>query len=85
MFFLFLANICTISYGTAVGWTSAAFLVLESDQSPLEAGPLTLSEIAWIGSLIGIGGVVGTLIIGWMCEKYGRKPALLFTAFPTLV
>lgn len=47
-------------------------------------GPLTSSEIAWIGSLIGIGGVLGTIVIGWMCEIFGRKLSLMFTAFPLI-
>lgn len=35
--------------------------------------------------MIGIGGMVGTLLTGWICEKYGRKPGLLLNAFPMLV
>lgn len=35
--------------------------------------------------MIGIGGIFGTLLTGWICEKYGRKPGLLLTAFPLLI
>lgn len=72
----------TIAYGTAVGWTSAAFLVLESNESPLEKGALLLSEIAWVASIFGVGGSVGTLVVGWTCQKYGRRPSLLASGIP---
>lgn len=79
------ANICTLAYGTAAGWTSAAFIILQSETTPLAHGPLSSSEMAWVGSLIGMGGVVGTLVIGWMCDRFGRKFAMLFNAIPMLV
>lgn len=44
-----------------------------------------MSEISWVGSLVGIGGIAGTLLTGWICEKYGRRPALLLMAFPLLI
>lgn len=79
------ANIITISYGTAVGWTSAALLVLESDDTPLETGPLRLSEVAWVAAIFGVGGTIGTLVGGWTCERFGRKPTLLISGLPMAV
>lgn len=81
----FIANLNTIAYGTAVGWTSAAFLVLESNESPLEKGALLLSEIAWVASIFGVGGSVGTLAVGWACEKFGRRPTLLASGIPMAI
>lgn len=75
----------TVSYGSAVGWTSAALLVLESDASPLATGPLGLSEIAWVASIFGVGGTVGTPLAGWLCEKFGRRPTLLAASLPMVV
>lgn len=77
-------SICSIAYGASVGWNSAAFLILESADSPLEQGPLTVSEISWACSLIGLGGMAGTVVTGWICDKFGRRPGLLFNAFPLL-
>lgn len=79
------ANIITVAYGTAVGWTSAALLVLESDESPLETGPLRMSEIAWVAAIFGVGGTIGTLVAGWTCETFGRKPTLLASGIPMAV
>lgn len=84
-FFNFKANLCALAAGTAFGWTSSAFLVLESNDSPLESGALSSSEIAWVGALIGIGGVAGTIVLGWLCDTIGRKKSLLFTAAPLVV
>lgn len=85
LFEILTANFNTIAYGTAVGWTSAAFLVLESSESPLKKGALLLSEITWVASIFGVGGSVGTLVVGWTCGKFGRKTTLLASGIPMVV
>lgn len=78
--FLCIANLHSIAYGSALGWTSSAFLVLEDEEAtPMMAGPLTQMHFSWVGSCLGIGGVIGTLAVGWLCEKFGRKPVHLYT------
>lgn len=59
--------------------------MLESHDSPLDTGALLSSEIAWVGALLGVGGVAGTIVLGWMCDAVGRKKSLLFTAVPLVV
>lgn len=44
-----------------------------------------MSEIAWIGAMLAVGGVVGTLIVGWMVDRFGRKSSLLSLAAPQIV
>lgn len=44
-----------------------------------------MSEIAWIGSIMGIGGLIGTLIVGWLADFAGRKNSLLLMAVPQIV
>lgn len=44
-----------------------------------------MPEIAWIGSILGIGGLVGTILMGQMADRLGRKNSLLMTAFPHIV
>lgn len=77
-------NLCTIGYGCSVGWTAAAFLILDSEDSPLPTGRIDMSEIAWIGSILGMGGLIGTVVVGWMADKFGRKNALLAMAVPQI-
>lgn len=44
-----------------------------------------MDELAWIGSILGIGGLFGTVIVGWICDCIGRKNSLLALAIPQIV
>ncbi|CAD7088652.1 unnamed protein product [Hermetia illucens] len=79
------ANILSISYGTCVGWPSAAFLALQSKDSPLQSGPLTTSEISWVGSILCIGGICGNMFFAWLSDKLGRKVSMLLAVLPLLI
>lgn len=74
-----------MGYGTVCGWPSAAFLVLQSDNSPLETGILTLAEASWVGSIMCIGGLIGNLFFGMLANRFGRKRSLVFAGVPLIV
>lgn len=57
----------------------------DSDDCPLPTGRLSIDEIAWIGSIMGIGGLFGTVLFGWFADRIGRKNSLLATAVPQIV
>lgn len=61
---------------------TSAFLLLESENSPLPSGPVAMSELGWIGSMLGIGGVAGTIVVGWLADRVGRKNSLLAMSIP---
>lgn len=44
-----------------------------------------MNEIAWIGSILGIGGLIGTILVGWIADHIGRKNSLLALAVPQIV
>lgn len=44
-----------------------------------------MNEIAWIGSVLGIGGLIGTILVGWIADHIGRKNSLLALAVPQIV
>lgn len=81
----FCANLLCLSYGLATGWTSAAVPLLKSKETPLKSGPITNVEASLIGSILTIGGVVGTLIFGYAANKIGRKKSIFFMAFPQII
>lgn len=83
--FAFKVNLCTLGYSISVGWTASSFLIYDSDDSPLPTGRLSMDELAWIGSILGIGGLFGTVIVGWICDCVGRKNSLLALAIPQIV
>lgn len=74
-----------MGYSLSVGWTASAILLYDSENCPLPSGRIQMDEIAWISSIIGIGGLVGTVIVGWMADRFGRKYSLLSMAVPQIV
>lgn len=83
--FCFVVNLCTLGYSISVGWTASSFLIYDSDDCPLPTGRLNMNEIAWIGSVLGIGGLIGTILVGWIADHIGRKNSLLALAVPQIV
>lgn len=64
---------------------ASAFLILTSENCPLPTGRVLMSEIAWIGAILGIGGLIGTILVGWLADFAGRKNSLLLMALPQIV
>ena len=80
-----LVNILQIGFGAVLGWPSASLLILESEDSPLPSGPLSVVEKSWVSALMFLGGALGCLFFGWSSNKYGRKYSMMGAAFPQLV
>ncbi|XP_031630517.1 facilitated trehalose transporter Tret1-like [Contarinia nasturtii] len=78
-------NLCTVGYGISVGWMASAVVVYDSDASPLPTGRVKMDEIGWIVSILGIGGLIGTVAVGWLSERVGRKSALIAMAVPQII
>lgn len=83
--FFSVANIISLCHGMAIGWLSPNLPKLQSDDSPLQTGPMTLSETSWIGSCFSIGAIVGNCIFGVLSNYIGRKNTLCILALPNLV
>lgn len=90
----FAVNISSIVYGINVGWASPVILLLLSTESPLAGGQVSKADASLFSSMLYIGGMVGTLIFGWLADRIGRKwslflgtllqiPAHLLLAFST--
>lgn len=65
------ANLCIVSTGTILGWTSPVLPKLSStlDDNPLGV-IITEEESTWIASLVAIGAMVGSFIAGYLAERY---------------
>uniref|UniRef100_A0A8D8B3U9 Facilitated trehalose transporter Tret1 n=1 Tax=Culex pipiens TaxID=7175 RepID=A0A8D8B3U9_CULPI len=79
------ANLIAAGYGITVGWTAPIIPLLQSPDSPLPSGPISTAEASWIGSVMGFGGVTGTLLIAPIHTYFGKKVALLSLAVPHLI
>lgn len=80
-----IGNIVAFSYGTACAWGSVNFLYLQSDDTHLSSGPLSVPEAALVVSLLCAGGLIGNVLFVFVTEKFGRKLPLLFLAIPEIV
>lgn len=79
------ANIISLCHGMAIGWLSPNLPKLQSDDSPIRSGPLTLYEASWIGSCFSIGAILGNCVFGVVSNYIGRKNTLCILALPNLV
>jgi len=57
---------------------------LPTDQSPL-AFPVLVEDVSWIGSLVGIGSMLGNILAGILMNRIGRKLVMFGVAFPYMV
>lgn len=74
-----------MSYGTVCGWPSAAYSILNSSETPLRSGPMTVEELSWMVSIMCIGGFFGNMFFGCITGRFGRKLPLLLIAVPMTV
>lgn len=82
----FTVNMLTFGIGTIAGWPSASLLILGSaTDTPLPSGPLTIHEMALVGSIYAIGGLIGNFLYGLFTNRYGCKYPLMATAIPQVV
>ncbi|XP_055590223.1 facilitated trehalose transporter Tret1-like [Uranotaenia lowii] len=77
-----IVNIISLSYGAVLGWVSPFLPLLQSDQSPLDTGPVTIEQSSWIGSILCIGAMLGALIFGILAPMIGVKKAIHCLCIP---
>ncbi|XP_058814671.1 facilitated trehalose transporter Tret1-2 homolog [Topomyia yanbarensis] len=81
----FCLNLLSVNYGFVCGWTSPFFPILQSQDTPLASGPITTEEGSWIGSAMCVGGLLGTLVSGWMADRCGRKITACLASIPQII
>lgn len=74
-----------VGYGCAIGWVSMALPLLQSDNSPLENGKLSISEVSWIGSIVSVGALIGNFFCGFIVTIIGARHTIFMIGFPQLV
>lgn len=82
---LFLGNCLGAACGSASAWGAPNYLLLTSDKSPFESGPLTREEASLVVSLPSFGAFVGILILPTVVDRFGRKTLLILTSIPLIV
>uniref|UniRef100_A0AAG5DB07 Major facilitator superfamily (MFS) profile domain-containing protein n=1 Tax=Anopheles atroparvus TaxID=41427 RepID=A0AAG5DB07_ANOAO len=80
----FVVNIITLAHGVALGWVSPSLPYLQSPETHLAGGPLTVEQTSWLGSCLCIGGMLGVPLFGWLADRYGKRRALQGIMLPHL-
>lgn len=65
-----------------MGWTSPFIPYLQSAETHLTSGPLTYDDVSWIGSVLSIGGIIGTFMFSAISQKFGKRTALFLLIIP---
>lgn len=66
-------------------WFTMALPLLQSDETPIKSGPLTIHELSWNGSLMPVGALTGNLLFGFIVKIIGAKNSTLSLGIPQLV
>lgn len=80
-----LVNLLMMCHGISGGWSSPNIGLLTSDESPLPTGKISISEAAWMASLLCMGGLIGNILFGFITNTYGRKIPLILITIPGVV
>ncbi|XP_037034690.1 facilitated trehalose transporter Tret1-like [Bradysia coprophila] len=81
----FIVNLVTFCQGFNSGWLSPSLQTLQSEDSPLNSGPITTQQTMLLGILSSIGGLIGTIIFSSLSHYLGRINSIRLIAFPSLI
>lgn len=84
-FYSNIVSLMSICYGIASGWPSPNILLLESNETPLPTGKITMDEASSIVALMCIGGLISNIFFGYIADNFGRKVPLLMIVIPEMV
>lgn len=78
-------NILAATYGAACAWAGPNFMLLTSDETPIESGPLSKSEAALVVSIPCFGAILASLFYSLAIDRFSRRVHLVSIAIPQLV
>ncbi|KAJ6648626.1 hypothetical protein Bhyg_03857, partial [Pseudolycoriella hygida] len=76
------ANLACLSNGGSIGWLSPSLLVLQSDETTLDNGPIDHEQSSWLGSSAYIGGFLGNYLFMAILNNFGKKRAFNVLVLP---
>ncbi|XP_065222917.1 facilitated trehalose transporter Tret1-like isoform X2 [Planococcus citri] len=77
-----IATFGALIIGTTLGWTSPTTDALEGGQYGFS---VSKDEMAWIGSFMPLGAIVGSLIVGSLVDLLGRKNLIIVLNIPITI
>ncbi|KAI9579803.1 hypothetical protein GQX74_000591 [Glossina fuscipes] len=76
-------QLITFTHGISTGWLSPTLFHLQNDHTSPDF-TLTVTEISWIGSLFGLGSLLGNIMFGVLLDRIGRKWCMYMLALPVI-
>lgn len=76
------ATVGPFAVGTVLAWMSPALPMLLSENSKIR---MTADQGSWVGSLIAIGAIFGSIPAGRCADIFGRKPIIACLAVPFVI
>ncbi|KAL5241840.1 hypothetical protein ACI65C_009250 [Semiaphis heraclei] len=76
------ATVGPFAVGTVLAWMSPAMPMLLSADSKIK---MTADQGSWVGSLIAIGAIFGSIPAGRTADLIGRKPVIAFLPLPFII
>ncbi|XP_062551190.1 facilitated trehalose transporter Tret1-like [Armigeres subalbatus] len=77
-------NLINFAHGATLGWLSPFLPLLQSEDSPLDTGPVTVEQASWIGSILCLGGIAGATIYGSLTTRLGVKRCISCIIIPNI-
>lgn len=85
IFSAFSVNLATSTFGLFEGWINTNIILLQSDDTPLPTGKISMEAASWLASIQCIGALAGNICFGWIINRYGRRLPLIIIAVPLVV
>lgn len=82
IFFCCKATIGALIVGTTLGWTSPTTDALEKGEYGFI---ISKDEMAWISSFMPLGAIVGSLFVGSLVDRLGRKNLIMLLNIPSTI
>uniref|UniRef100_A0A1A9Z6K2 Major facilitator superfamily (MFS) profile domain-containing protein n=1 Tax=Glossina pallidipes TaxID=7398 RepID=A0A1A9Z6K2_GLOPL len=76
-------QLITFTHGISTGWLSPTLFHLQNDHTAPDF-TLSVTQISWIGSLFGLGSLLGNIMFGVLLDRIGRKWCMYMLALPVI-
>lgn len=80
-----LGNLLSASFGSTCSWGAPNFLLLTSNSTPFDSGPVSKEHASFVVSLPTFGAIFGTLVYSLIIDRVSRKTLLISIAIPQIV
>ncbi|XP_060803003.1 solute carrier family 2, facilitated glucose transporter member 6-like [Amyelois transitella] len=72
-------SLATVTMGVNSAWPTPVFDKFHNNETYIRVNE---SQMSWMLALSALGFIVGSLMTGFICERFGRKSCVLFSALP---